>query len=330
MISKELLHRQDKERLHPTQDNVRTYLTKIGRIPLLTHEQEIQLGKQVQQLMILLEAKKILARQLRREPTSSEWATHVQLSEAELATIVLRGERAKRKMVEANLRLVVAIAKKYLHRGIELLDLIQEGTMGLIRGIEKFDPTKEYKLSTYCWHWIRQAITRAIAQQGRTIRLPVHIIEKLNKIKKVQCELSQVLGRTATAVELAAELGMTPQQIREYLELSRQTRSLDSRVVNNEDTELGELIQDISATPEEKLIEAELALNLKWLMKQAELPPQQREVLELRFGLLDGQPLTLVKVGDRLNLSRERARQLERLALKRLHQARPFTSRTTF
>ena len=166
-----------------TADMVRTYLREIGRVPLLTREQEIIFGKQVQQMMRLIEAKEALAKKLGREVSLEEWTKEVGLSEAELKKTVLEGKRVKQKMIEANLRLVVAIAKKYQKRNMEFLDLIQEGALGLERGVEKFDPTRGYKFSTYAYWWIRQAITRAIAQQGRTIRLPIHITEKLNKIK---------------------------------------------------------------------------------------------------------------------------------------------------
>jgi len=186
-----------------TADMVRTYLREIGRVPLLTREQEIIYGKQVQEMMSLLEAKEALAKQLHREPTTDEWATQVDTTTGELPETIKRGKRAKQKMIEANLRLVVAIAKKYQKRNMEFLDLIQEGTMGLERGVEKFDPTRGYKFSTYAYWWIRQAITRAIAQQARTIRLPIHITEKLNKIKKVQRELAQTLGRSPNANEIA-------------------------------------------------------------------------------------------------------------------------------
>ncbi|MBE9226740.1 RNA polymerase sigma factor, RpoD/SigA family [Phormidium sp. LEGE 05292] len=303
-----------------TADMVRTYLREIGRVPLLTREQEIVYGKQVQQMMTLLEAKEALATSLKREPSRKEWADDVQLSEAEVSDAIRRGQRAKQKMIEANLRLVVAIAKKYQKRNLEFLDLIQEGTLGLERGVEKFDPMRGYKFSTYAYWWIRQAITRAIAQQGRAIRLPIHITEKLNKIKKVQRELSQQLGRSATPSEIAASLELDTSQIREYLTIARQPISLDVRVGDNQDTELSDLLEDDGPSPENFITQESLRQDLEDLL--AELTPQQRQVLSLRFGLADGNALSLAKVGEQLNLSRERVRQLERQALDHLRRHR--------
>ena len=307
-----------------TTDAVRAYLHEIGRVPLLSHEDEIVLGKQVQKLMALLAIRDELAEKLPEEAdveteiSTADWAKAADMTEAELNNHLRRGKRSKHKMIEANLRLVVAVAKKYQKRNLEFLDLIQEGTLGLERGVEKFDPMKGYKFSTYAYWWIRQAITRAIAQQARTIRLPIHITEKLNKIKRVQRELSQKLGRSPNAAEIGVELELEPKQVREYLSIARQPISLDVRIGDNQDTELQDLLEDDGASPEDYTVQQSLKQDL--LRMLSELTTQQQEVINLRFGLADGNPLSLAKVGQRMGISRERVRQLEQQALKHLRR----------
>ncbi|MGI0479676.1 RNA polymerase sigma factor, RpoD/SigA family [Geminocystis sp. CENA526] len=303
-----------------TVDMVRTYLQEIGKVPLLSHEQEIVFGKQVQQMMFLYNAKEELAKTLDREPSTEEWATAVDKTPDEMKKIIHQGKRAKQKMIEANLRLVVAIAKKYQKRNMEFLDLIQEGSLGLERGVEKFDPTKGFKFSTYAYWWIRQAITRAIAQQARTIRLPIHITEKLNKIKKTQRELSQKLGRSPSPSEIAEALELEPSQIREYFSIARQPISLDVKVGDNQDTELSELLEDNGISPDNYITQELMRQDLHKLL--GELTPQQQQVVKFRFGLEDGKELSLAKIGQRMNISRERVRQLEQQALAHLRKKR--------
>lgn len=299
-------------------DNMQNYLKQIGRVPLLTPEQEIILAQQVQNLMKLLAAKEELAVQLKHEPTLQEWADYLNITTVTLQQQINQGQRAKQKMIAANLRLVVSIAKKYQQRSIEFLDLIQEGNLALERGIEKFDPERGYKFSTYAYWWIRQGVTRAISQQSRTIRLPIHIYEKLTKIKRTQRELSQKLGRVPTTDEIATALSLTPSEVRECLHLSRKPMSLETRIGLHQDSELQDILEDTGLSPESYVVEESLQQDLQNLL--AKLSPQQQEVLNLRFGLKDGQELSLVQVGQRIGVSRERVRQIEQQALKILRK----------
>ena len=297
-------------------DSLGSYLREIGRIPLLTASEEIMLAQQVQTMMPLLNAKRTLAKKLRYEPTDAEWAEAARLTPAALTAAISEGKQAKQRLIKSNLRLVVSVAKKYQRRDLDFLDLIQEGTLGLEKGVEKFDPTKGYKFSTYGYWWIRQGITRAIAQQSRTIRLPIHITEKLNQIKRAQRELSQSIGRTPTVDEIAQRLDLSPEVIKNYLQMANKPLSLDMGVGETQDTELKDLIEDSNASPEEALSQSLLYQDLLQLIGQ--LPPVQRDVVMLRFGLADGQAHSLSSVGKQLGLSRERVRQLQQSALKNL------------
>ena len=279
-----------------TIDPIRSYLQEISRYPLLTASEEIELAIQVQ---------------LMRNPPGD-------VSPEELELIKEQGQRAKDKMIRSNLKLVVSIAKKYLRRNMDFLDLIQEGSIGLARGIEKFDPGRGYKLSTYCYWWIRQSITRALAEKSRTIRLPIHIVEKLNLLKKTRRELTQQLGRSPTLKELAVAMESTPEQITWWLSLTKHTTSLSVMVGNGEGTELIELFESHLPTPEDYLESQIDADQIEALLSCC--TNQQKEVIALRFGLGSDIPLTWRQVGDRLGISRENARQIHHAALGQIRK----------
>ncbi len=285
-------------------DSVHTYLKSIGRTSLLTAEQEVDLAKRIEAGLFAehkLETATGLDEDYRRD----------------LELIAEDGRRAKAHMLEANLRLVVSVAKKYSDRGLSLLDVVQEGNLGLIRAVEKFDYTKGYKFSTYAMWWIRQAIQRGFADSARTIRLPVHVLEMLSKLSRVERDMHQRLGREPTPEELAVELDRTPDQIEELLRTSRQPISLDSTIGEDGETSIGDLIEDVDAPEASELVDRQLMAEQLRSALDA-LTPREATIMAMRFGLYDGNPHTLDEIGRALGLTRERIRQLEKQSLSKL------------
>ena len=286
-----------------TSNLVRIYLREIGRVPLLTAEDEVELAKSI-------EAGLFADEKMRGGfPLQGAEVTDLQL-------LVAEGERSKQRLIEANLRLVVSIAKRYIGRGLVFLDLIQEGNLGLIRAVEKFDYTRGYKFSTYATWWIRQAITRAIADQGRTIRVPVHMVETINKLARIQRQLHQDLGREATPEEIAAEMGIEPDRVADIQRIALEPVSLQSPI-GEEESDLGDFIEDADAVVP---IEAAAFIMLQDQLERVldDLSRREQRIIQLRFGLTDGHPRTLEEVGREFGVTRERIRQIESKTLAKL------------
>jgi RNA polymerase primary sigma factor len=302
-----LLPRQVQAEAHRavTGDLVRIYLREIGRVPLLTAHDEVELAKAIEAGLF---AEEKLQGGLQGECGGAEIA--------ELVLIAADGIAAKQRLIEANLRLVVSIAKRYIGRGLVFLDLIQEGNLGLIRAVEKFDYTKGYKFSTYATWWIRQAITRAIADQARTIRIPVHMVETINKMSRIQRQLHQDLGREATPTEIGAEMGLTADRVAEILRIAQEPVSLQSPI-GEEDSDLGDFIEDADAVVP---MEAAAFIMLQDQLDQVldHLSVREQRIIQLRFGLTDGHPRTLEEVGREFGVTRERIRQIESKTLAKL------------
>ncbi|NIH79570.1 sigma-70 family RNA polymerase sigma factor [Amycolatopsis viridis] len=290
----------------PAADLVRVYLNGIGKTALLSAADEVELAKRIEAGVFaqhMLDTAPKLSAQRRKE----------------LEALVRDGHQAKNHLLEANLRLVVSLAKRYTGRGMPLLDLIQEGNLGLIRAVEKFDYSKGFKFSTYATWWIRQAITRGMADQGRTIRLPVHLVEQVNKLARIKRDLHQQLGREATNEELAAESGIPVDKVADLLDHARDPVSLDMPVGTDEDAPLGDFIEDSEATDAESaVISGLLQDDLRRVL--ATLDEREQQVIRMRYGLDDGQPRTLDQIGKHFGLSRERVRQIEREVMSKLRQ----------
>ena len=296
-----------------TGDSVRAYLRDIGRIPLLEHDEEILLGRQVQRMM---EIKAV--EELSKPNTKEDLAASLGITLKELKRELRAGEKAKDKMVTANLRLVVSVAKKYTKRNMELLDIIQEGTIGLVRGVEKFDPGRGYKFSTYAYWWIRQGITRAIAEKSRAIRLPIHVTENLNKLKKAQRELSQMKGELPTIFELSDYLDLHVDEIKDLMCKARQPTSLEIKIGENRDTALIDLLEDETQLPDFLLERQFIKEDIRKQIRQ--LPEMQAAVISMRYGIGEEvlEPMSMTAIGQILNMSRDRVRTLEHKALRNL------------
>ena len=299
-----------------TEDSIRVYLQEIGRIRLLRPDEEIELARKIADLLQLEE----LAAQFEVDnghlPDNKEWAALVEMPLIKFRRRLMLGRRAKEKMVQSNLRLVVSIAKKYMNRGLSFQDLIQEGSLGLIRAAEKFDHEKGYKFSTYATWWIRQAITRAIADQSRTIRLPVHLYETISRIKKTTKTLSQEFGRKPTEEEIAESMEMTIEKLRFIAKSAQLPISLETPIGKEEDSRLGDFIEADIENPEQDVAKNLLREDLEGVL--ATLSPRERDVLRLRYGLDDGRMKTLEEIGQIFDVTRERIRQIEAKALRKL------------
>jgi RNA polymerase primary sigma factor len=299
-----------------TEDSIRVYLQEIGRIRLLRPDEEIELARKIADLLQLEE----LATQFETDhghyPDTKEWAALLEMPLIKFRRRLMLGRRAKEKMVQSNLRLVVSIAKKYMNRGLSFQDLIQEGSLGLIRAAEKFDHEKGYKFSTYATWWIRQAITRAIADQSRTIRLPVHLYETISRIKKTTKTLSQEFGRKPTEEEIAESMEMTIEKLRFIAKSAQLPISLETPIGKEEDSRLGDFIEADIENPEQDVAKNLLREDLEGVL--ATLSPRERDVLRLRYGLDDGRMKTLEEIGQIFDVTRERIRQIEAKALRKL------------
>jgi RNA polymerase primary sigma factor len=299
-----------------TEDSIRLYLQEIGRIRLLRADEEIELARKIADLLELERMREKLLNDLDREPHDREWAAVAAMPLNQFRHRLFLGRRAKDKMVQSNLRLVVSIAKKYMNRGLSFQDLIQEGSLGLIRAAEKFDHEKGYKFSTYATWWIRQAITRAIADQSRTIRLPVHLYETISRIKKTTKLLSQEMGRKPTEEEIATRMEMTIEKLRFIAKSAQLPISLETPIGKEEDSRLGDFIEADGEMPEDQVSKSLLREDLEGVLDT--LSPRERDVLRLRYGLDDGRMKTLEEIGQIFNVTRERIRQIEAKALRKL------------